>query len=117
HYQARRDRAWRHIGGRCGAAPAAGPFHRGRRAGRGSRTLFREAIRHGHHRSRGMKTPLFERDPSDPLRKEMNPLVKLLLELGPLMVFFFANARGEWLAERFPALGGLGGPLFVATAL
>lgn len=61
--------------------------------------------------------PIFERDPSDPKRKEINPILKLVLELGPLMVFFFANARGEWLAERFPALGDLGGPLFVATAL
>ncbi|WP_163265458.1 septation protein A [Chelativorans alearense] len=60
---------------------------------------------------------IFERDPSDPERKAINPLLKLVLELGPLMVFFFANARGEWLAERFPALGSLGGPLFIATAL
>ncbi|WP_404934362.1 septation protein A [Nitratireductor sp. ac15] len=61
--------------------------------------------------------PVFERDPADPRRKEINPLLKLALELGPLMVFFFANSRGEWLAGRFPALGELGGPLFVATAL
>ncbi|WPZ15803.1 septation protein A [Nitratireductor rhodophyticola] len=60
---------------------------------------------------------IFERDPADPKRKEINPLLKLALELGPLMVFFFANSRGEWLVERFPALGELGGPLFVATAL
>ena len=60
---------------------------------------------------------IFERDPSDPQRKTLNPLLKLVLELGPLMVFFFANARGEWLAARFPALGDLGGPLFIATAL
>ena len=61
--------------------------------------------------------PVFERDPADPKRKEINPLLKLALELGPLMVFFFANSRGELLVERFPALGSLGGPLFVATAL
>lgn len=60
---------------------------------------------------------IFERDPADPKRKEINPILKLALELGPLMVFFFANSRGEWLVERFPALGSLGGPLFVATAL
>ncbi|WP_265517734.1 septation protein A [Nitratireductor luteus] len=64
-----------------------------------------------------MSQRIFERDPSDPKRKEVNPLLKLALELGPLMVFFFANARGEWIAERFPALGALGGPLFIATAL
>ncbi len=64
-----------------------------------------------------MNSPVFERDPGDPERKEINPLLKLALELGPLMVFFFANAKGAWLAERFPALGDLGGPLFIATAL
>ncbi|MBN7757888.1 septation protein A [Nitratireductor aquimarinus] len=60
---------------------------------------------------------IFERDPADPKRKEINPILKLALELGPLMVFFFANSRGEWLVGRFPALAELGGPLFVATAL
>jgi intracellular septation protein len=62
-----------------------------------------------------MNEPILERDPSDPLRKEVNPLLKLALELGPLLVFFFANARGAWLAERFPALAELGQPIFVAT--
>ncbi|WP_064708021.1 septation protein A [Rhizobium bangladeshense] len=46
-----------------------------------------------------------------------HPMLKLALELGPLMIFFFANLRGQWLVERFPALSELGGPLFVATAL
>ena len=64
-----------------------------------------------------MNSPILERDPSDPKRKEMNPLLKLALELGPLLVFFFANARGEWLAERFPALAAFGGPIFIATGL
>ncbi|WP_187968666.1 septation protein A [Aquibium microcysteis] len=64
-----------------------------------------------------MQEPILERDPADPKRKPMNPLLKLALELGPLMVFFFANSRGEWLAERFPALGAFGGPLFMATGL
>jgi len=60
---------------------------------------------------------IIERDPSDPARKEVNPLLKLALELGPLMVFFFANARGDWLIERFPVLASFGGPIFIATAL
>jgi intracellular septation protein len=59
----------------------------------------------------------FEAAPNDPGQKPINPILKLALELGPLAVFFFANARGEWLAERLPALAALGGPLFVATAL
>ena len=64
-----------------------------------------------------MNEPILERDPSDPKHKEVNPVLKLALELGPLLVFFFANARGEWLVERFPALATVGGPIFVATAL
>ncbi|WP_173933766.1 septation protein A [Chelativorans sp. Marseille-P2723] len=47
----------------------------------------------------------------------MNPLLKLALELGPLMIFFFANARGDQLADRFPALSTMGEPIFIATGL
>src|SRR5688500_1829754 len=64
-----------------------------------------------------MNQPILERDPGDPRKKEINPLLKLALELGPLMVFFFANARGEWLAGKFPALAAFGGPIFIATGL
>ena len=64
-----------------------------------------------------MSQPIFERDPSDPDRQEINPLLKLALELGPLLVFFFANARGEWLVEKFPPLAAFGGPIFLATGL
>ena len=46
-----------------------------------------------------------------------HPMLKLALEIGPLMVFFFGNLRGPWLVQQFPALASLGGPLFVATAL
>jgi intracellular septation protein len=60
---------------------------------------------------------IFEKSPNDPARAELNPFLKLALELGPLVVFFFANARGEQIAASFPALGALGGPIFVATAL
>ena len=64
-----------------------------------------------------MNQPVLERGPGDPKKKEINPLLKLALELGPLLVFFFANARGEWLAERFPTLAAFGGPIFIATGL
>ena len=56
-------------------------------------------------------------EPTMPAKKEPAPLLKLALELGPLVVFFFANARASQLAERFPALADLGGPIFIATAL
>jgi intracellular septation protein len=67
-----------------------------------------------------MSDPILERDPSDPQKPKkeaVNPVLKLVLELGPLMVFFFANTRGEWLAQKFPALAELGGPIFIATGL
>ncbi len=64
-----------------------------------------------------MDKPILERGPNDPHKKEINPFLKLALELGPLLVFFFANARGGWLVERFPQLGAFGGPIFIATAL
>lgn len=67
-----------------------------------------------------MQQPVFERDPSQKTeaeRKEIPPLLKLALELGPLLVFFFTNARGESLIERFPVLGHIGEPIFLATAL
>ncbi|MEF2074139.1 septation protein A [Consotaella aegiceratis] len=60
---------------------------------------------------------VFEEAPNAPGRKELNPLLKLALELGPLAVFFFANAKGEAIAAAVPALAALGGPIFVATAL
>jgi len=64
-----------------------------------------------------MTEPILERDPADPRRHEnVNPLLKLTLELGPLAVFFFANFRGDWLAQALPALDALGGPIFIATA-
>jgi intracellular septation protein len=49
--------------------------------------------------------------------ERQNPLLKMALELGPLLIFFFGNLRGEWLAKTFPALTAIGGPLLIATAL
>ena len=46
-----------------------------------------------------------------------NAGLKLVLELGPLVVFFLGNSYGERLAKWFPTLGELGGPLFIATGL
>jgi intracellular septation protein len=61
--------------------------------------------------------PVLETGPNDPRARALSPALKFVLELGPLLIFFFANTRGAWLAERFPALGELGGPLFIATGL
>lgn len=49
--------------------------------------------------------------------EKQHPGLKFALEIGPLLVFFFGNLRGEWLVQTFPALSVLGGPLLVATGL
>ncbi|SCX29816.1 septation protein A [Agrobacterium rosae] len=54
---------------------------------------------------------------SEKMVREISPLLKFVLELGPLVVFFFANSRGEWLANTFPVLTEFGGPIFIATGL
>ena len=61
--------------------------------------------------------PILEREPGDPRKKGINPWLKFALELGPLLVFFFANMRGAALIAWFPALGALGGPIFLATGM
>ncbi|WP_434054704.1 MAG: septation protein A [Roseibium sp.] len=57
-----------------------------------------------------------EHAPNDPTRKELSPLLKLALELGPLGVFFLFNSRGEQIANAFPVLQVIGEPIFLATA-
>lgn len=50
-------------------------------------------------------------------KPDVNPVLKFALELGPLLVFFFVNSRGEKLAESFPILAKFGDPIFMATGL
>ena len=57
-----------------------------------------------------------ESDTKPTTEERHHPLLKMALEIGPLMVFFFGNLRGEWLAKTFPALTAVGGPLLIATA-
>ena len=50
-------------------------------------------------------------------KPKVNPVLKLALELGPLVLFFFVNARGKTIIDSY----GLGGifpePIFLATAV
>ena len=64
-----------------------------------------------------MSEPIIEREPTDSRAKRMNPLLKFVLEMGPLLIFFYATLRGESLTAALPVLGELGRPLFVATGL
>ncbi|WP_117194937.1 septation protein A [Rhizobium terrae] len=58
-----------------------------------------------------------ESDITPTKEEKQHPMLKLALELGPLLVFFLGNFRGEWLVTQFPVLSTIGGPLLVATAL
>lgn len=49
-------------------------------------------------------------------KKEVSPVLKMALELGPLVVFFLANSYGDELAANWPVLQDLGGKIFVGTA-
>ncbi|AQX28588.1 MULTISPECIES: septation protein A [unclassified Bartonella] len=73
-----------------------------------------------------MKFSLFEHNSyNDPdLKKNDNnqktlslPLLKFLLEMGPLIVFFLANYKGEWLINNIEFFKGFDKPIFPATAL
>ena len=60
---------------------------------------------------------LIEREPNDPKRKEINPFLKLVLELGPANSIFLCQcARQNNLPKCFQPLAELGGPIFIATA-
>lgn len=50
-------------------------------------------------------------------KPKLNPVLKLVLELGPLVIFFFVNARGEALIERFQLENLFPQPIFLATAV
>jgi intracellular septation protein len=58
-----------------------------------------------------------------PRRQQLNPLLKLALDLGPLLLFFFANSKPAlfepWIAPLIPAAVATGdrAGIFVATAV
>ncbi|MEM9472741.1 MAG: septation protein A [Pseudomonadota bacterium] len=50
-------------------------------------------------------------------KPKLNPVLKLALELGPLVIFFFVNAKGEALIERFQLENLFPQPIFLATGV
>ena len=58
-----------------------------------------------------------------PTRQKVNPVLKLLLEMGPLCVFFVANLRPEWFRPLVEAIlpvsmfQGDSGGIFIATSV
>ena len=86
---------------------------------RGSRASFKCASPAPHDNP---LPPRYIHPMPDSTKKQLNPLLKLALEMGPLILFFFANARpalflpfiGPMLPE---AVGGEKAGIFVATAV
>lgn len=67
-----------------------------------------------------MKNSIFEPDPENTKavkEMHMSPMTKLALEMGPLVIFFFTNYRGEWLIKNVPLFSGFDKPIFPATAV
>lgn len=50
-------------------------------------------------------------------RTELNPIVKIFLELGPLILFFLANSQGERISAGIPFFSGMDEPIYFATAV
>jgi intracellular septation protein len=55
-------------------------------------------------------------------KRELNPLLKLTLEIGPLILFFIANSRPDFFARMLPFLPGVAltgerAGIFTATAV
>lgn len=48
---------------------------------------------------------------------KVNPVLKLALELGPLVLFFFVNARGKSIIESYGLESWFPQPIFLATGV
>ena len=98
--QARRHRARRHFGGARRQAQTAGALHRRRRGCRGPFAVCRQGL---CQRDRGDRVVITAHDNAASPRyihhmpanakPQLNPLLKLALDMGPLILFFFANSR------------------------
>ncbi|WP_375666828.1 MULTISPECIES: septation protein A [unclassified Bartonella] len=50
-------------------------------------------------------------------KKSLSPTLKFLLEMGPLVAFFFANYKGEWLIKNIGFFQNFNKSIFPATAI
>lgn len=67
-----------------------------------------------------MNQTIFEPDPQDIKAVEkmhMSPVLKFTLEMGPLLVFFLVNFRGQWLIDNIPLFSSFDKPIYPATAV
>jgi len=67
-----------------------------------------------------MNQSIFESDPQDikaVKKMHMSPLLKFVLEMGPLVIFFVANFHGQWLIDNIPLFSSFEKPIYPATAI
>lgn len=67
-----------------------------------------------------MSRKIFEPEPQQTAqikKMHMSPGLKIALEMGPLLVFFFANYKGQWLIDHVPLFASFDRPIYPATAL
>ncbi|WP_375626106.1 MULTISPECIES: septation protein A [unclassified Bartonella] len=72
-----------------------------------------------------MKQPLSNSNSQNNSEKNMNnnkkpplsPTIKFFLEMGPLVAFFLANYKGEWLIKNIGFFQNFSKPIFPATAI
>ncbi|WP_019220962.1 septation protein A [Bartonella senegalensis] len=73
-----------------------------------------------------MKKPFFEhnshnnhdsKNTNSNQKTSLSPTLKFFLEMGPLVVFFLANYKGEWLINNIEIFKRFNKPLFPATAI
>ncbi|CDO47689.1 septation protein A [Bartonella henselae] len=69
---------------------------------------FFEHNSYNNHDSKNINT-----NPKAPL----SPTLKFFLEMGPLVIFFLANYKGEWLINNIEIFKRFNKPLFPATAI
>ena len=50
-------------------------------------------------------------------KPKVNPILKLVLELGPLVLFFFVNARGKTIIDSYGLEAWFPQPIFLATGV
>ncbi|WP_175868664.1 septation protein A [Bartonella gabonensis] len=58
-----------------------------------------------------------EKNMDDNQKTPLSPTLKFLLEMGPLVVFFLANYKGEWLIKNVELFKNFHKPIFPATAI
>src|SRR5690606_23563958 len=116
--QARRHGARRHPRRHCPQVRPAGTLHRRRGRRRQSRNLRGRRLRRGDCRKALMASDETKADAEASWAELKAPLIRLALELGPLVVFFVVNTLGERWLEQSPLLSNwFSQPIILATAV